>query len=225
MDVPAGEGDEVYLDVIPSTMYDDVSALLSRGVRVFRLKRTDLIAAYRERLSLAKSHENDAIVLSTMDAGCFKNVTVEYIELMKLVHEYHKQLNILKLLKQFKASAEAVKPIRRNKDRLARQIISMATNTMSIYRPLCETLGLSDDCLYGRVALADLLLHVDFTTKLRKILCYVGLYKPNNGKYNHRLHQAAINLAISHYRRRRIKAREARQLLKTIKQTMTGGPA
>ncbi|MEM4298851.1 MAG: hypothetical protein QW069_00985 [Candidatus Caldarchaeum sp.] len=206
-------------------MYDDVSTLLTRGVRVFRLRRTDIIAVYRDRLSLSKNDENDATTLSMMDGGCFVEVTAEYVGLMKLIDEYHKQLNILKLLKQFKASAEAVKPIRRNKDRLARQIISMATNTMSIYRPLCETLGLSDDCLYGRVALADLLLHVDFTTKLRKILCYVGLYKPNNGKYNHRLHQAAINLAISHYRRRRIKAREARQLLKTIKQTMTGGPA
>ncbi|MEM1978626.1 MAG: hypothetical protein QXL72_06910, partial [Candidatus Caldarchaeum sp.] len=59
-----------------------------------------------------------------------------------------------------------------------------ATNTISIYRPLCETLGLSDDCLYGKVALADLLLHVDFTTGLRKIICYTGLYKPNNRKYN-----------------------------------------
>ncbi|MEM2652042.1 MAG: hypothetical protein QXU87_08200, partial [Candidatus Caldarchaeum sp.] len=48
VDVPAGEGDEVYLDVIPSTMYDEFSALLSRGVRVFRL--TDLLTAYRERL-------------------------------------------------------------------------------------------------------------------------------------------------------------------------------
>ncbi|MEM4316358.1 MAG: hypothetical protein QXT66_08440 [Nitrososphaerota archaeon] len=129
----------------------------------------------------------------------------------------------------------------------------MATNTISIYRPLCETLGLSDDCLYGKVALADLLLHVDFTAKLRsiicyvglygkvalanlllhidfsaglrKILCYVGLYKPSNGRYNHRLRTAVQSIAISHYRKNKVKAREARQLLKKIKQTMAGGPA
>jgi len=83
----------------------------------------------------------------------------------------------------------------------------------------------TDSSLYGKVALADLLLHVDFTTKLRKILCYVGLYKPNNHQYNHRLHQAAINLAISHYRKNKVKAKHIRKLLKTIKQTMTGGPA
>ncbi|MEM1944887.1 MAG: hypothetical protein QXX57_04035 [Nitrososphaerota archaeon] len=81
----------------------------------------------------------------------------------------------------------------------------MATNTISIYRPLCETLGLSDDCLYGKVALADLLLHVDFTAKLRSIICYVGLYKPSNGRYNHRLRTAVQSIAISHYRKTRSK--------------------
>ncbi|MEM1948365.1 MAG: hypothetical protein QW240_06505, partial [Candidatus Caldarchaeum sp.] len=75
-----------------------------------------------------------------------------------------------------------------------------------------------------KVALADLLLHVDFTTGLRKIICYTGLYKPNNRKYNHRLHQAAINLAISHYRKNKVKAKDVRQLLKKIKQ-IAGGPA
>ncbi|MEM2238222.1 MAG: hypothetical protein QXR26_05580 [Candidatus Caldarchaeum sp.] len=55
VDVPAAEGDEVYVDIIPSTIYDDVSALLSRSVKIFRLRRLDLIAAYRERLSLSKS--------------------------------------------------------------------------------------------------------------------------------------------------------------------------
>ncbi|MEM1947722.1 MAG: hypothetical protein QW240_03160 [Candidatus Caldarchaeum sp.] len=225
MDVPAGEGDEVYVDVIPSTMYDDVSTLLSRGVRVFRLRRTDIIAAYRDRFSLPKNDENDAKILSMVEGECFVDVSAKYVELMKLLEEYNKQLNLLKLLKQFKTSAEAIKPIRRNKNRLARQIISMATNTISIYRPLCETLGLSDDCLYGKVALADLLLHVDFTTGLRKIICYTGLYKPNNRKYNHRLKQAAHSLALSHYRKNKVKARHIRKLLKTIKQTIAGGPA
>ncbi|MEM0350115.1 MAG: hypothetical protein QXD24_08070 [Candidatus Caldarchaeum sp.] len=224
--IPAAEGDEVYVDVIPSTMYDDVSALLGRGVRVFRLRRTDLIAAYRDRLSMSKNDENDAKTLSTMDGGCFVEVTAEYVGLMKLIDEYHKQLNILKLLKQFEASAEFINAVRRRKNRLARQIISMATKTISIYTPLCENLGLSDDCLYGKVALADLLLHVDFTAKLRNILCYVGLYKPNKGKYNHRMKQAIQSLAISHYRKHRVKAREARQLLKKIKNYVrAGGPA
>ncbi|MEM2334641.1 MAG: hypothetical protein QXZ62_08805 [Candidatus Caldarchaeum sp.] len=138
VDIPAGEGDEVYLDVIPSTIYDDVSALLSRGVRVFRLRRTDLIAAYRDRLSLSKNDENDATTLSMMDGGCFVEVTAEYVGLMKLIDQYHKQLNILKLLKRFEASAEAVKPIRRNKDRLARQIIRMAKTTLHRYDETCR---------------------------------------------------------------------------------------
>ncbi|MEM0483073.1 MAG: hypothetical protein QXM16_09370 [Nitrososphaerota archaeon] len=225
IDIPAVEGDEVYVDIVPPTMYEDVSALLRRGVRVFRLRRTDLIAAYRERLELSKNDENDAKALSMMGGDFFVEVTVEYVELMKLIDEYYKHLNIHKLLKQFEASAESINHIRKNKYRLARQIINMATNTISMYRPLCENLGLSDNCLYGKVALADLLLHVDFTAGLRKILCYVGLYKPSNGRYSHRLRTAAHSLAISHYRRQRVKAKEVRQLLKKIKQTMAGGPA
>ncbi|MEM1946681.1 MAG: hypothetical protein QXF95_06670, partial [Candidatus Caldarchaeum sp.] len=90
----------------------------------------------------------------------------------------------------------------------ARQIIRMATNTISI-SGLYARLSVYQMTLYGKVALADLLLHVDFTAKLRNILCYVGLYKPNNGKYNHRMKQAIQSLAISHYRKHRVKAREA----------------
>ncbi|MEM1980906.1 MAG: hypothetical protein QW137_09950 [Candidatus Caldarchaeum sp.] len=206
-------------------MYDDVSTLLTRGVRVFRLKRTDLIAAYRERLSLAKSHENDAIVLSTMDAGCFKNVTVEYIELMKLVHEYYKQLSLLTLMKQLDASVELIRLARKNKDKLAYQIVKKAKTTIKEYDKVCRELGLTDKSRYGKAALADLLLNVDFTAGLRKIICYVGLYNPNNGKCNHRLKTAAHSLAISYYRRQRVKAKEVRQLLKKIKQIMAGGPA
>ncbi|MEM1953224.1 MAG: hypothetical protein QXG52_05920 [Candidatus Caldarchaeum sp.] len=92
MDVPAGEGDEVYVDVIPSTMYDDVSTLLSRGVRVFRLRRTDIIAAYRDRFSLPKNDENDAKILSMVEGECFVDVSAKYVELMKLLEEYNKQL-------------------------------------------------------------------------------------------------------------------------------------
>ncbi|MEM0482220.1 MAG: hypothetical protein QXM16_04960 [Nitrososphaerota archaeon] len=222
IDIPAVEGDEVYVDVVPPTMYEDVSALLRRGVRVFRLRRTDHIAAYRDRLSLPK---NDAKTLSTIDGEYFVEATEAYVELMKLIDEYYKHLNILKLMRQFEASAEAVKPIRRDKDRLARQIISMAKTTLNKYDETCRKLGLTYKSLYGKVALADLLIHVDFTAGLRKILCYVGHYKPSNGRYNHRLRTAVQSLAISHYRKHKVKAREARQLLKTIKQTIAGGPA
>ncbi|MEM2581258.1 MAG: hypothetical protein QXK69_00280 [Candidatus Caldarchaeum sp.] len=160
VDVPAAEGDEVYVDIIPPTMYDDVSALLSRDVRVFRLKRTDLLTAYRERLSLSKNDENDAKILSMMDGGCFVEVTVEYVGLMKLIDEYTEQLKLPRLLKLFKTSAEAVKPIDRDKDRLARQIIRMAKTTLHRYDETCRQLGLTYKSLYGKAALADLLLHV-----------------------------------------------------------------
>ncbi|MEM2746327.1 MAG: hypothetical protein QXK69_07440 [Candidatus Caldarchaeum sp.] len=144
---------------------------------------------------------------------------------MKLIDEYHKQLNLLKLVKQLNSSAELEKLLKRNKERLARQIIRMAKITLNKYDAICRQLGLSSKCLYGKAALADLLLHVDFTAGLRKTLCYVGLYQPNNGRYNHRLRMAAQSLAISYYRKRRVRAKEVRQLLKKIKQIMAGGPA
>ncbi|MEM4328059.1 MAG: hypothetical protein QXH32_03360 [Candidatus Caldarchaeum sp.] len=224
VDVPAGEGDEVYVDVIPSTMYDDVSALLGRGVRVFRLKRTDIIAVYRDRLSLSKNDENDATTLSMMDRDCFIEVTAVYVELMKLVHEYYKQLSLLTLMKQLDASPELIRLARKNKDKLACRIVKKAKTTIKEYDKVCRELGLTDKSRYGKAALADLLLNVDFTAGLRKIICYVGLYNPSNGKYNHRLKTAIHSLAISYYRRQRVKAKEVRQLLKKIKQ-IAGGPA
>ncbi|MEM2238586.1 MAG: hypothetical protein QXR26_07645 [Candidatus Caldarchaeum sp.] len=112
---------------------------LSRGVRVFRL--TDLLTAYRERLSLSKNDENDVKVLSMMDGDCFTDVTAEYVKLKKILDEYNKQLNLLKLLKQLKAPAETVKLIRRKKERLARQIIRMAKITLNKYDAICRQLG------------------------------------------------------------------------------------
>ncbi|MEM0482944.1 MAG: hypothetical protein QXM16_08715, partial [Nitrososphaerota archaeon] len=113
----------------------------------------------------------------------------------------------------------------RSKDKLAYQIVKKAKTIIKEYDKVCRGLGLTDKSRYGKAALADLLLHVDFTAGLRKILCYVGLYKPSNGRYSHRLRTALQSLAISYYGKAKVRAKEARQLLKKIKQTMARGPA
>lgn len=225
-DIPLEAGDVLYMDVLSQTIYEDVLNLLSKGVKVYRLRRTYTIKEFRSHMSFEKTDENDAKLLSSIGEEHFTEVTVPFIELMKLLDEYYIYLHALKTLRQHKNSSEqfheARLAIRRGKDRLAKEIVKKAEDVIPEYRKLCETLRLS---YYGKVALADLLLHVDFSRKLRKILCYVGLYKPNNGRYNHRMKKATISLAISHYRKHRLKAREARLLLKTIKQTLAGGPA
>lgn len=64
-------------------------------------------------------------------------------------------------------------------------------------------------------ALADILLSIDFNRGLRKIICYTGLYKPNNGRYNHEMTREVQSLVISFYQKHQVKAKETRKMLKT----------
>jgi hypothetical protein len=228
-DIPAEKGDEVYVDTLFGAIYDEVQELLKRGVRVFVLKRTDILPRLRRANNIEKSHENDAKILSMIDSTYYHEICEDEIKLRELIVEYNKCLKLLKMMQQLNGKSKAFKEaqliIRREKARLARRINKVAEKAISSYNKVCDALKLSYGSFYGRAALADILLHIDFGRGLRKILSYLGRHQHNRGHYNGRLKKVLESLSISVYKKQKIRAREQVEILKTIRRILAGGPA
>ncbi|MEM0375609.1 MAG: hypothetical protein QXP43_04800 [Nitrososphaerota archaeon] len=217
-DIPAQAGDELYVDAIQLTRYQEFEKLLARGIRIFYLKRTDVIKKYRE----TKSDENDVKALMRIPQQFFRELTENELKIRMLLHEYRMTKGQLKLVKQLSRQAgdeetkvhynQLIRSLRRRKDKLAREIDSLARSFLPIHQ-ISERLGInSKRCLYGRVALVQLLLFVDFSLGLRKVMSYCWLNKT--------LREAVNSLTVSVKRRRKIKRKEVREVLKTIKKAL-----
>ena len=225
-DVPAQAGDELYVDAILPSRFREFEELLARGVRIFYLRRTDVIEKYRE----TKSDEDDARALARIPEHLFRELTGKELEVRRLLHKYTTTKSHLELVKQLSREADdeetrahyrhLINHLRRRKDKLAREIDALARSFLPIHQ-ISERLRISSGkCLYGRVALVQLLLYVDFSLGLRKILTYTGNYYPNDGKYNKMLKDATESLTISVKGRQKIKGKEVREVLKTVKNTL-----
>ncbi|MEM2238671.1 MAG: hypothetical protein QW351_09955 [Candidatus Caldarchaeum sp.] len=58
-EIPAEQGDELYVDTIPVELTDEFIELFRRGVRVLYLRRATMLAKKREELALSKTARND----------------------------------------------------------------------------------------------------------------------------------------------------------------------
>ncbi len=124
-----------------------------------------------------------------------------------------------------KAFSEARRIIQGEKDRLASKIVEMAETAIPDYKSICEALELPLESLYGRVALADMLLNIDSSRGLRKILSYLGRHQNNRKHYNRRMRMALEGLSIAYYKRFKVTAKEQVELLKAIRRLVACGPA
>ena len=70
-DVPAREGDAVFVDTLPLQHTDGVIELLRRGVEVYYLRRLTLISRKREELRLPKTERGDIKALMAIDQKWF----------------------------------------------------------------------------------------------------------------------------------------------------------
>ncbi|MEM4298006.1 MAG: hypothetical protein QW815_06545 [Nitrososphaerota archaeon] len=147
---------------------------MKRGVRIFRLKRLDILPKLRAKINVEKTHENDAFILSTFDENFYRELHEDELRLRMLITEYNKLLRLLKRMRQLdcgvKEFAEAQRIIQKAKDKLAELIAAEAETITPRYKEVCERLGLFGNGVHGKVALADLMLSIDFNRGLRKIL-------------------------------------------------------
>jgi hypothetical protein len=243
-EVPAGPGDQLFVDTLPIQHADGVLELVRRGVEVYYLRRLTLIRKRREELKLPKTTRGDIKALMTIEERWFRRVTENFIVLRRMILAYRSLLRThQQLLNKYKALSDAernvlrpaIKSLEEQMDTLAKQIAEEAGIRYPAYNIIIEGLGICDG-LAGREALAELLTYADFVSSpLRGLKRLMGLYKPiRSSKKKHwklyygGLHQAAIRLAMAHYRTMP-NGRQCWELVKQIKQLLTaqalGGPA
>jgi hypothetical protein len=215
-EIPAGPGDKLFMDTLPPQHTDGSIELLRKGVEVNYLRRLTLIGKTRREHKLPKTTRGDIRSLMSVEEGCFRRVTEDFLVMRRMILAYRSLLKThQQLLNKYRALSEAerevLKPaissIEKQLEEMAKKITEEAGRRYPAYNVLLEGLGI-DGSLAGREALAELLTYADFVnSSLRGLKKLLGLYKPIKSSrkeywrlYDGRLHRAVTRLAMAYYR-------------------------
>ena len=207
LDIPANVGDKVFVDVLPLHHTDGAIELLKRGVEVYYLRRTTLIARRRDQLKLSKSAKSDIKVLMSIEERWFRRVTEEFLVMRRLISAYRPLLKVhVQLLNKRKALPRddgnllepAITSIEEQMRVLATEISEEAGKRYPAYNRVVDELEIRGNAS-AMEALAEIIPYIDgrgFT----KTANLFGLFKPVRGSvkiYNGRLRQALQRLTVS----------------------------
>jgi hypothetical protein len=239
-EIPAGPGDKLFMDTLPPQHTDGSIELLRKGVEVNYLRRLTLIGKTRREHKLPKTTRGDIRSLMSVEEGCFRRVTEDFLVMRRMILAYRSLLKThQQLLNKYRALSEAerevLKPaissIEKQLEEMAKKITEEAGKRYPAYNVLLEGLGI-DGSLAGREALAELLTYADFVnSSLRGLKKLVGLYKPINSSrteywrlYDGKLRYAVNRLAMAFYNNRP-NGRQCWELVKQIKQLVVTAQA
>jgi hypothetical protein len=239
-EIPAGPGDKLFMDTLPPQHTDGSIELLRKGVEVNYLRRLTLIGKTRREHKLPKTTRGDIRSLMSVEEGCFRRVTEDFLVMRRMILAYRSLLKThQQLLNKYRALSEAerevLKPaissIEKQLEEMAKKITEEAGRRYPAYNVLLEGLGI-DGSLAGREALAELLTYADFVnSSLRGLKKLVGLYKPINSSrteywrlYDGKLRYAVNRLAMAFYNNRP-NGRQCWELVKQIKQLVVTAQA
>ncbi len=238
--MPAGPGDQVFVDTLPVQHTYGVIELLRKGVEVYYLRRFTLIEKARRELRLPKNARGDIRALMSVEEGCFRRVTEDFLVMRRMILAHRSLLKThQQLLNKYRALSEAerevLKPaissIEKQLEEMAKKITEEAGKRYPAYNVLLEGLGI-DGSLAGREALAELLTYADFVnSSLRGLKRLLGLYKPTSSSrkeywrlYDGRLHRAVTRLSVAYYKDRP-NGRKCWELVKKIRQLVVTAQA
>jgi len=207
LDIPADAGDRVFVDVLPLHHTDGAIELLKRGVEVYYLRRTSLIAKKREELRLSsKSAKSDVKALMAIGDKWFRRVSEDFLLMRRMIagyrslHKSHQQLvNKSKALSEYERDAlkPAIKAIEEQMEILAKQIAEEAGKRYPAYNEIIEELQIREAS--AMETLAEIILYLD-DRGFRRTANLFGLFKPARGGkkiYDGRLRQALQRLTAS----------------------------
>ena len=206
-DIPAREGDAVFVDTLPLHHTDGLLELLRRGVEVYYLRRLTLISRKREELRLSKTARNDVKALMIIGERWFRRVTEDFLVMRRMITAYRSLLKThQQLLNKSKALSEdersllkpAIKAVEEQMGKLAERIAEEAGKRYPAYNKIVEELGI-DGNLSAMEALAEIVIY-DMSRGFRKTANLVGLFKPVRGKkkiYSGHLRNALRRLTAS----------------------------
>jgi hypothetical protein len=231
-DIPAREGDKIYIDTIPLNHTDGAIGLLRRGVELYCLRRLTLVEKRREELKLPKTARGDIKTLMSLDERWFRKLLEDFLIMRRLVSAYR---SLLKTHQQLENKRKAVSEDERNILKtaikaleeqimvMAKRIAEEAGRRYPAYNKLVEELGI-DENTTAMEALAEILTYLDPSKGFRKASNLLGLFKPIRRKkkiYDGRLRQALQRLTSSanNIRSLQLTARMEKEMLAKIWKT------
>jgi hypothetical protein len=231
-DIPAKEGDKIYIDTIPLNHTNDAIGLLRRGVELYCLRRLTLIEKKRGELKLPKTTRGDIKALMSIEEQWFRKLSEDFLIMRRMISAHrslqrtHQQLeNKCKALSEAEKYTlkTAIKALENQMNEMAKKIAEEAGRRYPAYNKLAEELGINGNTT-AMEALAEILTYVDPSKTFRKTVNLLGLFKPIRGRkkiYDGRLRQALQRLTSSanNIRSLQLTARMEKEMLAKIWKT------
>jgi len=207
-EVPAGPGDELFMDTLPPQHTDGAIELMRRGVEVYYLRRLTLLKKVRGEHKLPKSARGDIRALMSIEERWFRRVTEDFLVMRRMITAYRTMTRThQQLLNKYKALSEAEKEVLKSTikslevqmEELAKQIAEEAGKSYPAYNRLVDELGIRGN-IKAQEALAELIAYLDPFKGFRKTSNILGLFKPIRGGrkiYSGHLRRALQRLTAS----------------------------
>jgi len=199
--------DEVFIDTLFPEIYEEVLGLLKRGIKVYLLRNTTVLKKLGLENNLQKSDEVDALILSRVPRECFRELTIEEVELKAtvrpLISKYEWIVEKRKMLKQWKSRGfdynfrESINLMENDRREIGREIMKIVDNSIykDIYRMVCNELQMKNS-----TEIAILTVELPLRLPLNTLKRFVGLTpNHNNHRYNHRIRNHLSLLATNIY--------------------------
>jgi hypothetical protein len=189
-DIPAREGDKIYIDTLPLNHTDSAVELLRRGVEFYCLRRLTLIEKRRGELKLPKTTRGDIKTLMNLEERWFRKLSEDFLIMRRMISAYrslqrtHQQLeNKCKALSEAEKYAlkPAIKALENQMNDMAKQIAEEAGRRYPAYNNLVDELGI-DGNTTAMEALAELVVYLDPMKGFRKTVNLLGLFKRIRGR-------------------------------------------
>jgi hypothetical protein len=229
-DIPAREGDKIYIDTLPLQHTDGAVELLRCGVELYCLRRLTLIEKRREELKLPKTTRGDIKTLMSLEERWFRKLSEDCLTMRRMIAVYRSLLKTHQQLEnKRKAVSEdernilkpAIKALEEQMDVMAKKIAEEASRRYPAYNRLVEELGIADNTT-AMEALAELMTYIDLTYSWTKIRNYLGMWKRDRKTHYHRsknARQALERLAMT-IKGYGVKGKDLEEVLKTIWTTL-----
>jgi hypothetical protein len=150
--IPAGPGDQLFVDTIPPSHTDGAIELLGRGVEVYyHLRRLTLLKKVRGELRLPKSARRDIRALMKIGERWFRRVAEDFLVMRRMVLVYRPLMKThQQLLNKYRALSDAEKEVLRlvikslevQMEEVARMIVEEAGKRYQAYNRLVDGLGI-----------------------------------------------------------------------------------
>jgi len=236
-DIPAGFGDELFVDVIPIELTDEFMEVLRRGVKVYYLRRLNMIKGKREELGLPKSLRGDVKALMSIESKWFREVDEDFLIIRRkasayrcLLKERKSTVNKMESLAEDEKEVynDSLNDLDRQIDRMAKLLIEEVRRRILVFDEVVEALGISgDNYVRARAALAELMPHIIHFKSYHRLRRYLGLFDGKKWKdkfYNKNIRWALSRLTSATLNNTHHTAKDEEKILRKIWKTAKTRP-